>query len=199
MIVCITGPVRSGKSTRALAVARGFGVPVTHVVTARVDPSDAEMADRIARHRADRGTDRTIELWQPGIPDLPAIIGAAGPEATLLIDSLGTWLAGHLLDCEALAERDAPVALRLLELRCEPLFDALGAARTNLVIVAEETGWGVVPPSVLGRIFRDALGRCTQRLARVAQRVELVVAGYAVDLRRVGVAVTSDAAPATSA
>jgi adenosylcobinamide kinase / adenosylcobinamide-phosphate guanylyltransferase len=54
------------------------------------------------------------------------------------------------------------------------------------VIVAEEVGWGVVPPSPLGRIFRDELGRTTAALARSAEQAYLVVAGSAVDLHAVG-------------
>ena len=63
---------------------------------------------------------------------------------------------------------------------------ALTSAQADVIVVAEETGWGLVPPSVLGRVFRDTLGRLTQRLAASADRVELVVAGFAVDLRGIG-------------
>jgi adenosylcobinamide kinase/adenosylcobinamide-phosphate guanylyltransferase len=189
MIVLITGPVRSGKSTRAVSVARAFGVPVTHIVTARVDPADREMADRIARHRRERGTEPTIELWGPGQPDLPTHVNTAPADTTLLIDSLGTWLAGHLLMFEELAEADAPAALALLEARIDPLVTALSAPAAHVVLVSEETGWGLVPITNQGRIFRDALGRLGQRIGRSATRVELVVAGFALDLRRYGEAV----------
>jgi adenosyl cobinamide kinase/adenosyl cobinamide phosphate guanylyltransferase len=70
------------------------------VLTARVDPADREMADRIARHRAERGADAAIELWQPGGRDLAAVIAGASAGTTLLVDSLGTWAAGYLLDLE---------------------------------------------------------------------------------------------------
>jgi adenosylcobinamide kinase/adenosylcobinamide-phosphate guanylyltransferase len=190
MIVVITGPVRSGKSTRALHVARDFGAPVTHVMTARVDPADAEMADRIARHRLERGAEQAIELWGSG-GDLAAVIAAASPGTTLLVDSIGTWVAGHLLEVEALAERAPATALAHLDAVTEPLFGQLAAARSNVVFVAEETGWGLVPMTAQGRIFRDLLGRMTQRIGRLAARVELVVAGYAIDLRRYGVPVSA--------
>jgi adenosylcobinamide kinase/adenosylcobinamide-phosphate guanylyltransferase len=190
MIVLITGPVRSGKSTRAVGVAREFGVPVTHVLTARVDPADGEMADRIARHRSERGSDPAIELWRPGSPDLPAVVAAAAPQTTLLVDSIGTWLAGHLLDLETLVERDWAQALARLEALADPLPAELSAARANVVLVVEETGWGLVPLTAQGRLFRDYLGRLTRRIGQVAQRVELVVAGYALDLRRCGIPVS---------
>ena len=187
MIVLITGPVRSGKSTRALQFARGLG-PVTHVVTARVDPRDREMADRIARHRGERGSEPAIELWQPGGGMLEAIVAAAPEQTALLIDSLGTWLAGHLLDREALAETDPAATVAQLEALKRAVAAALAQTRANVVIVGEETGWGLVPPSAQGRIFRDVLGRLdAKRIGRLAERVELVVAGYALDLRSYGI------------
>ncbi len=186
MIVIVTGPVRSGKSARAAHLAAALGRPVTYVATARVDPADEEMAQRVARHRADRGALPLIELWQPGVPDLPALIASAAPDTTLLIDSLGTWVAGHLLELETIAERDAGAAHALLEARTDGLVSYAAAAAANLVLVSEETGWGLVPPSALGRIFRDHLGRLVQRVALHADRVELVVAGFALDLTTLG-------------
>jgi adenosylcobinamide kinase/adenosylcobinamide-phosphate guanylyltransferase len=71
----------------------------------------------------------------------------------------------------------------------EPFIAGLATARANIVLVGEETGWGLVPPSAQGRIFRDHLGRITQRIGRYAGRAELVVAGFALDLNRYGVPV----------
>lgn len=187
MLVTIAGPVRSGKSARAECVAVSLGVPVSYVATARIDPGDPEMADRIARHQADRGPQiGVIELWSAESPALAALVTNAPPRTTLLIDSLGTWIAGHLLDLELVAQVDAAAALRALEAATAPLVPAVQAARANVVIVIEETGWGLVPPSPLGRIFRDHLGRLSAALAGVADRAELVVAGYALDLKRLG-------------
>jgi adenosylcobinamide kinase/adenosylcobinamide-phosphate guanylyltransferase len=53
-------------------------------------------------------------------------------------------------------------------------------------MVAEETGWGVVPPYESGRAFRDRLGNLSRELGRVADRVYLVVAGHVLDLRLLG-------------
>jgi adenosylcobinamide kinase/adenosylcobinamide-phosphate guanylyltransferase len=185
MFALITGPVRSGKSAYALRVAAELRVPVTYVATARVDLTDAEMADRIARHRAERGQAiGLIELWTPGVPDLPAVVAGAAAQTTLLVDSLGTWIAGHLLDLEDIVERDTPAALAQLESRTAALVPSLASVAANVVVVAEETGWGLVPPTPLGRVFRDHLGRMTRAIAHRANRAELVVAGYALDLKR---------------
>jgi adenosylcobinamide kinase/adenosylcobinamide-phosphate guanylyltransferase len=187
MLTLITGPVRSGKSAYAERLASSYGLPVTYVATARIDPTDAEMADRVARHRAGRPADwTTCEVWGSDRPDVATLVGTTPAGRVLLIDSLGTWLAGHLLDLEALAERDAPAALREVEEATAALGPALAETAATVVLVAEETGWGLVPPSALGRIFRDHLGRLTKAFAQRADRVELVVAGYAIDLKAVG-------------
>jgi adenosylcobinamide kinase/adenosylcobinamide-phosphate guanylyltransferase len=184
MLALITGPVRSGKSAYAARIAAEIGGPLTYVATARLDPTDAEMADRVARHRADRDPSiRVVEVWGEGHPDLPALVAAAPAGHVLVVDSLGTWLAGHLLDLEALADRDATAALAQLEAVTRGLVPSLQAVDAHVIVVAEETGWGIVPTSALGRIFRDHLGRLTAAIAAIADRAELVVAGYALDLK----------------
>jgi adenosylcobinamide kinase/adenosylcobinamide-phosphate guanylyltransferase len=186
MIVLVTGPVRAGKSARAAQIARGFGRPVTHIATARVDPTDIEMTERVARHRIDRAGAALVELWQPGGPDLPELIASASADATLLVDSLGTWLAGHILGLEATAEREPLVVATTLERASARLLSGLEATPADVVLVSEETGWGIVPINASARLFRDELGRLARHVGRRAERVELVVAGYAIDLRVTG-------------
>ena len=65
--------------------------------------------------------------------------------------------------------------------------DAMLASPAYVVAVSEQIGWDVVPVAASARLFRDAMGRMVQRLARRADRVYLVVAGYALDLRAAGV------------
>jgi len=61
-LIFLTGPVRSGKSRRAVEFARGWGESVVFVATYRVGDNDAEMADRVQRHRAERPHSwRTLE------------------------------------------------------------------------------------------------------------------------------------------
>ncbi len=122
----------------------------------------------------------------PTGPALPALLRAAPPDACVLVDALGTWLGALVQRLGPAAERDAVATLAALDAAGEELEAALAATRADVVLVGEETGWGVVPASPLGRVFRDALGRLVARLAARADRVELVVAGYAVDLRALG-------------
>jgi adenosylcobinamide kinase/adenosylcobinamide-phosphate guanylyltransferase len=89
----------------------------------------------------------------------------------VLVDCLTLWLSNLLL-----AERD-------LEAEGERLAAALAQRAGPVVLVSNEVGWGIVPETPLGRRFRDAQGRLNQRMAAVADRVVLVVAGIPVAIK----------------
>jgi adenosylcobinamide kinase / adenosylcobinamide-phosphate guanylyltransferase len=187
MLTLVLGPVRAGKSARAAALAGATGKRVVFAATAALDPADAEMRERVERHRRERPPSwAVVETATTAAPSLAALLRETGDDSVVLIDALGTWLAAQLLEVEDVAECDAVAALDALDAQGAELAEALAGARADVVVVVEEAGWGVVPPTPLGRIFRDALGRLTQTLARRADRVELVVAGYALDVRALG-------------
>jgi adenosylcobinamide kinase/adenosylcobinamide-phosphate guanylyltransferase len=83
----------------------------------------------------------------------------------VLIDCLTLWLSNLML---ADADVDAEIA------RLEA---ALAAAKSPVVLVANEVGYGIVPDHPLGRRFRDLQGVLNQRIAARADRVVLMVAG----------------------
>jgi adenosyl cobinamide kinase/adenosyl cobinamide phosphate guanylyltransferase len=161
VIVLVLGGTRSGKSAvgERLAAELAGGGPVTVLATAVV--GDDDMAARVAAHRA-----RRPEHWST-VETGPDLVDALGPApGTVLVDALGTWLAG------APGLTVDPAAL------CEAL-----AARTGpTVVVSDEVGLGVHPTTEAGRRFRDALGELNAAVARVADEVLLVVAGRALRL-----------------
>ena len=182
--VLITGPVRSGKSRFAERLARERGGEIVFVATARRDPGDLEWEARIERHRRERPPDwKVVETAVDGAPSLEVLVRDASGAQTLIVDSLGTWLADRML-----AEPD-PSAL---EASANAVAGALIACRAHAIVVGEETGWGIVPAYASGRVFRDVLGRAQQRLAAGSLAAYLVVAGFALDLRRAGLAVDPD-------
>jgi adenosylcobinamide kinase/adenosylcobinamide-phosphate guanylyltransferase len=160
-LTLILGGARSGKSRHAERLITALPAPWIYIATA--EALDAEMAERIARHRADRGPG-----WdtREAPYELPALLRAIGPTGTpILVDCLTLWLSNLLC-----AERDASVA-------SDDLLDALEAVRGPLVLVSNEVGLGIVPDNALARAFRDAAGRLHQRIAERADRVILTVAG----------------------
>ena len=196
MLILILGPVRSGKSARAAALAQATRRRVIVAATAAADPSDPEWCARIERHRRDRPPVwDVVETANPQGPELATLLREAPSDACILVDALGTWLAQELIAWDDAA---VDVSAAALETRCAELVAALRDAAATTIVVAEETGWGVVPVSPLGRLFRDSLGRLVQCIAANADRVELVVAGFAIDLRTVGTPIedVSDASAA---
>ena len=160
MITVVLGGTRSGKSDVAERIAAKLAAPVTFVATAIVG-DDPEFEARVARHRARRpDTWRTIEV----AADLPRVL--AELEGTALVDSIGTWIAGVP---DFAADVDA-------------LCDACRNRDGDTVLVAEEVGLAVHPPTDVGRRFVDAVGACNRRLATIADRVLLVAAGRWVEL-----------------
>ena len=94
---------------------------------------------------------------------------------SVLIDSLGGFVASHL--------DHSPKDWNLL---CARLITTIKSSECTFVMVIEETGWGVVPPTRIGGLFRDRLGTLAQELDRVADAAWLVVQGRALDLHALG-------------
>jgi adenosylcobinamide kinase / adenosylcobinamide-phosphate guanylyltransferase len=159
-IILITGGARSGKSVRAEARVRAFvGQPI-YLATA--EALDAEMAERIAQHRARRGPewiarDVPLDLAQ-------ALIETDGGGARL-VDCLTLWLSNLMHE-----ERDVATETSLL-------VETLARQQSPVVLVTNEVGLGIVPDNALARRFRDAAGVMNQMIAAVADEVEFVVAG----------------------
>jgi len=166
-LVLVTGGARSGKSALAVRIAAAQERPVAFVATAQA--GDAEMAARIARHRAERPPGwRTVE--EPLA--LRRAIAATPAGDCLLIDCLSLWAANALA---------AGAADAVEEAGCEAA--VLAARRAGpTVAVTNEVGMGVVPATPLGRRYRDVLGRVNAAWAAGADQALLVVCGRALVL-----------------
>lgn len=161
MIVLFLGGARSGKSRLAERRANSLASPVTYVATAVVN-GDPDLAARVAVHRARRpATWPTVEAGARLSDVLPDIDG------TVLVDSLGTWLAQH----------------HDFQVDAAALIHALQQRTGDTIVVSEEVGLGVHPSSALGRLFRDALGTVNQAVAEIADEAFFVVAGRLLPLR----------------
>ena len=165
----ILGGARSGKSRFALTAQDGHR-RVAFLATAR--PGDADMAARIARHRAERPAHwRTVEEPFALVERLAELAG--GVDA-VLVDCLTLWVANLLQrgddDAAVLGHADA-------------LARAIRASRAALTLVSNEVGLGVHPPTAEGIRFQDVLGLVNQRVAAACDRVVLLVAGLPLPIK----------------
>ncbi|MBK9170329.1 MAG: bifunctional adenosylcobinamide kinase/adenosylcobinamide-phosphate guanylyltransferase [Bryobacterales bacterium] len=160
-LILVGGGARSGKSRHALALARERGSNLAFVATAQA--LDAEMEERIARHRAERDPSFTTFEEPLDVAELLERIG--GSFDAILVDCLTLWVSNHLLagsDPEALGG---------------DLVAAAAGAPAAVILVTNETGCGIVPENALARRFRDAAGNVNQAAATRAIEVYWMVFG----------------------
>jgi adenosylcobinamide kinase / adenosylcobinamide-phosphate guanylyltransferase len=156
----VLGGARSGKSAFAESLIRASPPPWIYVATA--EALDAEMVERVAKHRARRDA-RWLTIEAPH--QLAAALAEAPADAPLLVDCLTFWLSNRLLaGADLHAEIDVVV-------------DALRSRNAVTVAVSSEVGLGIVPENALARAFRDASGDLHQAVARVAGSVTHMIAG----------------------
>jgi adenosylcobinamide kinase / adenosylcobinamide-phosphate guanylyltransferase len=189
-VVFITGPARSGKSAFGVRLACESGRDVTYVATAAGSPEDVEWRARLTRHVRDRPASwRTVETAAMTREAQIALFREAAAGTCLLVDALGTWLATRIAARIDLLEIDYTVLESQLDDEAAEFVDAMLACPADVIAVSEQIGWDVVPVAASARIFCDAMGRMIQRVAKNASRIYLVVAGYALDLRALGVSI----------
>jgi len=169
-VTLLTGGARSGKSRRALELARARHGGKVFIATAEV--TDDEMRERIDRHQGERGADfATIE--EP-VDLARAVKGLTVETGVAVIDCMTVWL-GNLMHRHGLEADDYPEVAAFLE--------ALESPPCDILVVTNELGMGTVPANAMARKFRDIAGRLNQTLAARADRVLLMVSGLPLALK----------------
>jgi adenosylcobinamide kinase/adenosylcobinamide-phosphate guanylyltransferase len=164
-LVLLIGGARSGKSRLALERADQEARPVCFIATGQA--LDAEMTDRIERHRAERPAAWTT-VEEP--VELERALAGAPEDSTAIVDCLSLWVA-NVFESRPVEELSAAAA-------------HVAGTRPGLTIaVTNEVGLGIVPDNALARAYRDALGRVNAQWAAAADEVHLVVAGRTLALR----------------
>ena len=166
-ITLVLGGARSGKSRHAEGLVTATPGPRVYIATAQI--WDEEMADRVARHRQDRGPGWTT-VEEP--LDLPGALRRHAADGTgVLVDCLTLWLSNLMM-----ADADIPA-------KTAELLDALAEVQGRVVLVSNEVGLGIVPDNALARRFRDHAGRLHQEVAALATRVVFIAAGLPMVLK----------------
>jgi adenosylcobinamide kinase/adenosylcobinamide-phosphate guanylyltransferase len=182
-IILVTGGARSGKSSYAEQLAATTGENIAYIATAKA--LDAEMDDRIAKHRLQRPASwRTFE--SPASPST-VIAAEGGHYEGILLDCLTVMITNRLLAHAMDWEQPAIEQLHRVEAdvmaEINAIIDAAASSRTPLIAVTNEVGYGIVPLSPMARFFRDCAGRANQRMAGAAEQVFLVVSGIPMQIK----------------
>lgn len=170
-LIFVTGGAASGKS--AFAQQRAEQQPGSLLYVAPATIGDAEMAARVARHRALRN--ERWELLEEPLDLCGRLPGAAAGRGAILLDCVTLWITNLLFA----HDEDPQAVLAEVERFCA-LLPALDAP---LWLVSNELGSGIVPENRLARLFRDLAGEVNQRLAAASDEAWLVVAGLPLRLK----------------
>lgn len=166
--IFIAGGARSGKTAFGEKLALRLGASPAYLATA--EARDAEMAARVAAHRAARaGRFATIEA---PLDLADALTRAAASHDVVLVDCLTLWLS-NLME----AEREIDVEIGTLIAAAEAITDS------RIIFVTNEVGLGIVPDNALARRFRDHAGRVNQAVAAAAAHAYFVVSGLPLVLK----------------
>lgn len=179
-LTIVLGGTRSGKSQFAEDLAQQIGKKVLYIATANV--YDEEMAIRVKKHQ-----NRRPEQWDT--KEEPIYLKKVIEETsvdydTILLDCLTLWLSNLILDENftksniSLKDKENYILNEVSRLA-----DVCLQKKSNIIVVSNEVGLGVVPDYPLGRLFRDVAGAANQILAQRAQRVYFIAAGLPLTLK----------------
>jgi adenosylcobinamide kinase/adenosylcobinamide-phosphate guanylyltransferase len=169
-LILVIGAARSGKSEWAEYLAKEINRQTIYVATSI--EGDREWQERIKLHQQ-----RRPPHWQTLVVpvELSQVLAMSHSSNCLLIDSLGIWVANCL-------DRD----LSSWESTVTNFLTTLQSVEGKVILVGEETGWGVIPAYESGRLFRDRLGSLLRQIGSIVDRVDLVVGGHVIDLSTLG-------------
>ena len=170
-ITFVIGGCRSGKSSFALDQANRVKGKNKYFIATSV-PIDSEMEKRVENHQQERGED-WITIEEP--VRIYEKINQYSPKAgVILVDCLTLWVSNLLFHSYDKTQIDG--AIKHLEnclVQCEcPVF-----------LVSNEVGCGIVPENKLARQFRDFAGLVNQRIAKIADKVVMTIAGIDVQIK----------------
>ena len=178
-LVLVLGGARSGKREFAEKYVLHAGNLCGYIATAEI--LDEEMAERVKLHRS-RREKRWITFEAPYFAE--QVFPEAGERTdAILFDDITIYLSNMLYGNNAPQGTTAEKA-DVVRNRIRRLLDAARACGRTVVFVSNEVGSGIVPDNAMAREHRDISGWVNQQIGEAADQLFYVVAGQAVDIKR---------------
>lgn len=165
-MILITGGVKSGKSTFALRKALEYE---KRAFVATGVPFDDEMKVRIQRHKEERG--ELFDTFEEPVNVADILKEIDGRYSVILFECLTTYL-GNLFYYGIDVQKEL-----------EKLINVLISMKSEVIVVTNEVGWGIIPDNELSRKYAEILGRTNTTLASIAKEVYSVIAGIEVRIK----------------
>ena len=171
-VIFVTGGAKSGKSSFALSEAAKREGQKAFIATA--EALDEEMVNRIEKHKGQRG--EGWDTYEEPLRITEVIKNIEGKYGAIVVDCLTLWLSNLIH-----ANLDITQAIENL---IEGFKNSeLGTPNSELYLVSNEVGTGIVPENKLAREFRDLAGIMNQKVAGASDEVFMVVAGIPVKIK----------------
>jgi len=165
-LILITGGMKSGKSTFALNMALKY---TKRAFLATGVPFDEEMRLRIEKHKAERK--ELFDTFEEPVNVTEILKNIDNNYDVILFECLTTYLGNlyyYQLDVQE---------------RIDGLVDVLSNMSSDVIVVTNEVGWGIIPENPIARQYAEMLGKTNTRLAKLAKEVYLVVSGIGVRIK----------------
>ncbi len=163
-LILVSGGIKSGKSEFAEYLANKEK-EVTYVALSQSRPTDNLWKEKVAIHKS-----RRPKAWKLIETEniLPIIQNEAG---VLLIDSIGGFIVNGLKE----KEDDWKKSLN-------NLLHYLFIYKSKIIIVGEQTGWGLVSEYRIGNLYTERLGITLKEITKISKENWLTINGKAIKL-----------------
>ena len=163
-IILVSGGIKSGKSEFAeYLVSKEKNV--TYIALSENRPEDKLWKERIKIHQLRRPKSWKLIETENLIPIIKVDKGI------LLIDSLGGFVVNSLKIKEDEWEDCLNNLLYYLELY-----------KSKIIIVGEQTGWGLMSEYEIGNLYTDRLGVCLKEITKISKENWITINGKAIKL-----------------
>ena len=170
-LISISGPTKSGKSHLSEYLIKDQ-TTITYIATSNPRLNDPEWRKRIKAHKNRRPNNWKL-VEHPF--DICQTIDGAAPSESILIDSLGGLVEQRIFENDVIWDNFQSKFINCLTNNCY-----------LIIVVIEETGWGIVPSTKIGHLFRERLSKLSRLVCHHSKQKWLAVNGMAIDLEKVG-------------
>ena len=163
-IILVSGGVKSGKSEFAEYLA-SKEKNVTYIALSENRPNDKSWNEKVKVHQLRRPKSWKLIETENLIPIIKVNKGV------LLIDSLGGFIVNSL------KKKDDEWKNCL-----DNLLYYLASYNSKIIIVGEQTGWGLVSEYEIGNLYTDRLGICLKEITKISKENWITINGKAIKL-----------------
>lgn len=182
MLTFILGGIRSGKSRYAGEIAdkisKNENKKIVYIATYKNDGKDAEMTERIERHKNNRPN--TWDVMEIGkIYALASKLGEI-KNSIIIIDCLTLLVSNFFAENKNTDESSITLEI---EKMLKEIREGIKKNNNKFIIISNEVGEGIIPANKISRRYADLLGRANQIIAKHSAQFYFMFAGIPMKIK----------------